>query len=226
MEMIVLAGGMGTRLKSAVKEVPKPMADINGEPFLEYLLRYLAQFKIGKIILSVGYKYEIIQNYFKNDRYGIEIVYAVERTPLGTGGAIKASLQYVEKENAVVLNGDTFFKVNINEIYERHLSNRCDVTLALKPMKNFDRYGAVVVKNNRVVSFEEKAAKDQGYINGGIYVLRRSLLDKVSEKDSFSFENDYLQKNVNELNICPYISDNYFIDIGIPTDYHRARLEL
>ena len=115
MQAIVLAGGLGTRLRSVIQDVPKPMAPINGKPFLAFVLEYLKEQGITEVILSVSYKYELIQEYFKDELQGLKIIYNVEKELLGTGGAIKDSLKFI-KDEAYVLNGDTFFEDYYNKI--------------------------------------------------------------------------------------------------------------
>lgn len=220
MEAIVLAGGFGTRLQTVVKDVPKPMADINGKPFLEYILTYLANNGVTKTILSVGYKKEIIENYFGNSYKVMDIVYSKEDEPLGTGGAIKKALTFCKSENILVVNGDTFFEVNLQAQIQEHKKTSADVTLALKKMHNFDRYGKVIVEKNRVVNFTEKEFSASGLISGGVYIVRKNLFDNNEEK--FSFEQDFLEKKLSELVFSAYLDKGYFVDIGIPQDYKKA----
>lgn len=220
MEVIVLAGGFGTRLQSVVKDVPKPMADINGKPFLEYILEYLLNYGITKTILSVGYKKEIIENYFGNSYKAIDIVYSKEDEPLGTGGAIKKALTFCKSENVLVLNGDTFFEINLQTLIQEHKKADADVTISLKKMYNFDRYGKVILEKNRVISFAEKEFSSSGLINGGVYIIRKDIFDIYEKK--FSFEQEFLEKKLSMLSICAYIDKGYFIDIGIPKDYEKA----
>lgn len=224
MEAIVLAGGFGTRLQSVVKDVPKPMADINGKHFLEYILEYLLNNDITKTILSTGYKKEIIENYFGDGYKAMEIIYSKEDEPLGTGGAIKKALTFCKSENVLVLNGDTFFEVNLQALRQEHQTTDANVTLALKKMYNFDRYGKVILEKNRVVNFAEKEFSASGLISGGIYIIRKDIFDNTEEK--FSFEQDFLEKKLSELSICAYIDKGYFVDIGIPQDYQKAIYDL
>ena len=139
--VIILAGGFGTRLSAVVKDLPKPMANINGKPFLHYIFQSLQRQNIENVILSVGYKHEIIQDYFQDNYLGIAIKYAIETEPLGTGGAIKHAFSFVD-DDAFVLNGDTFFDVDLSKLR----NDKSDLSIALKPMKNFDRYGTVELK--------------------------------------------------------------------------------
>ncbi|EAL7229894.1 D-glycero-D-manno-heptose 1-phosphate guanosyltransferase, partial [Campylobacter coli] len=214
MQAIVLAGGLGTRLRSVVQDLPKPMAPINGKPFLAFVLEYLKKQGITEIILSVSYKYELIQEYFKDEFEGMKIRYNVEKELLGTGGAIKDALKLVKNE-VYVVNGDTFFDIDLKKL----VLNGSKICIALKQMQNFDRYGTVNVDEQGIVtSFEEKVFKKQGLINGGIYLLKKDIFDEFSLEKKFSFE-EFLQENYKLLKIQTQIFDDYFIDIGIPEDY-------
>lgn len=214
MQAIVLAGGLGTRLRSVVQDLPKPMAPINGKPFLAFVLEYLKKQGITEIILSVSYKYELIQEYFKDKFHGMKIHYNIEKELLGTGGAIKDALKLVKNE-AYVVNGDTFFDIDLKKL----VLNSSKICIALKQMQNFDRYGTVNVDEQGIVtSFEEKVFKKQGLINGGIYLLKKDIFDEFSLEKKFSFE-EFLQENYKLLKIQTQIFDDYFIDIGIPEDY-------
>ncbi|ECK3894139.1 D-glycero-D-manno-heptose 1-phosphate guanosyltransferase, partial [Campylobacter coli] len=217
MQAIVLAGGLGTRLRSVVQDLPKPMAPINGEPFLAFVLEHLKKQGITEVILSVSYKYELIQEYFKDEFHGMRIRYNIEKELLGTGGAIKDALKLIKNE-VYVLNGDTFFDIDLKKLV---LSNSNKICIALKQIQNFDRYGTVNIdKQGLVTSFEEKVFKKQGLINGGIYLLKKDIFDKFDLEKKFSFE-EFLQENYKSLKIQTQIFDDYFIDIGIPKDYRR-----
>lgn len=226
MEAIILAGGLGTRLKEVVSDVPKPMAKVNGHPFLYYQFNYLLKQGITKVILSTGYKHEVIENYFGDFFNGIPIEYSIEETPLGTGGAIRKALDKVHGDYVFILNGDTFFEVSLSDMLKHHISFNADVTLSLKPMKEFERYGSVITNGTRVTGFEEKVFKEKGNINGGVYILGSATLQEFEISENFSFETDFLSQNIGSLNIQAYISDGYFIDIGIPDDYFKAQEEL
>ncbi len=224
MEVIILAGGFGTRLQSVVKDVPKPMAEINGKPFLEYLLEYLSQYSITKIILSVGYKQDVIKEYFQNSYKHISLGYSCEDEPLGTGGAIKQALKLIapETKNVLVLNGDTFFQIDLQKLKKINDTLSADITISLKEMIDFDRYGAIKIESNLVKKFEEKKFYKKAYINAGVYMIKKNIFDTLSET-KFSFE-EFLEKNLALLKVCSYISNkSYFIDIGIPEDYEKAK---
>jgi D-glycero-alpha-D-manno-heptose 1-phosphate guanylyltransferase len=220
MEAIVLAGGFGTRLQKVVNNVPKPMAPINDKPFLFYLLKFLQKNSIDRVILSVGYKWEIIKEYFGEKFDNIDLIYSMENEPLGTGGAIKKALSYLENDQSYVLNGDTFFNISLNEL---RLNKNSKIILALKKMQNFDRYGNVKIDDNgSIIAFEEKKFTENGNINGGIYFLRKNIFDEFDLPKKFSFE-EFLEENYKKLNAKGKIFNNYFIDIGIPKDYEKAK---
>lgn len=229
MEFIILAGGLGTRLRSIIGgDIPKPMVNIGEKPFLWYVLRKIIQFKPEKIIMSVGYRWEVIKNYFGDSFEGVKLLYSVESKPLGTGGGILLSMKFTEEKDVFVINGDTFFDVNYSEIYDFHIKHNADITIVLKPMKNFSRYGNVLLNGHKIVKFEEKVFKNEGLINGGVYMINKKSflrLAKDFKNRAFSFEKDFLEKFVNELNILGFVSDSYFIDIGIPEDYEKAKRE-
>ncbi|HEG3340441.1 D-glycero-D-manno-heptose 1-phosphate guanosyltransferase [Campylobacter jejuni] len=216
MQAIVLCGGLGTRLKSVIKDIPKPMAPINDKPFLEFIFEYLKRQGIKEVILAVSYKYEVIQEYFKDEFLDIKIKYSIEKEPLGTGGAIKEALEFIKNET-YVLNGDTFFDINLTKLK----LNGSRICLSLKQMNDFDRYGTVNIdKQGLVISFKEKVFKKQGLINGGIYLLNKDIFKDFILQEKFSFE-EFLQENYKNLKARAEIFDNYFIDIGIPSDYER-----
>ncbi|MFV0468771.1 MAG: nucleotidyltransferase family protein [Dysgonomonas sp.] len=223
-ECILLAGGFGTRLQSVVKDVPKCMADVGGKPFLYYMMSYLEREEFTHVILSLGYKSDIVVEWLSQNVFGFEVSYVVENEPLGTGGAIKYAMQTKAKSDSVfVMNGDTMFMVETESLIDFHQSSDADITLALKPMINFDRYGIVTLNSDgRIEGFNEKRFCERGLINGGVYLLNRRIFDKSSVPKSFSFEKDILEKGINDLKICGLVQDTYFIDIGIPDDYVKA----
>lgn len=222
-EAIILAGGLGTRLKSVVKEIPKPMAPVNQLPFLTYLLHYLQQSGVERVVLSVGYKYEVIQEYFGHQYKNIELVYAVEKEPLGTGGGIKLALSKAQSEHVFLLNGDTFFEVDLHALSRQFLASNASLYLSLKEMTNFDRYGVVKFHCSKITGFKDKKYCEHGWINGGVYALKTNLLETVSLPEKFSFEVDFMEKYVQDLRFEAFLSQSYFIDIGIPTDYEKAQ---
>jgi D-glycero-alpha-D-manno-heptose 1-phosphate guanylyltransferase len=222
MEAIILAGGLGTRLRKVVGDVPKPMAPVNGKPFLYYLLSWLKQYPVEKIILSVGYKSETVLKYFGNSFLNIPVEYVVEEKPLGTGGAVKYALKRAEAENILILNGDTYFPVDLNRFFAFHSDNSHKFSMALKRMKNFSRYGSVDCTGNTIIRFNEKKFCHDGLINGGIYLVTRQFIASKRLPEAFSLEKDLLEKEAGSSLIKGLIFDELFIDIGLPEDYERA----
>ncbi len=220
MEAVVLAGGLGTRLRSVVKDLPKCMAPIDGEPFLSYVLEWLGRYDISRVILSVGYLKDDIVNWVSSRSFPYEVDYAVEEEPLGTGGAIRLALSMCRGRKVVVVNGDTFFPADLNAMpFDGPL------TVALKPMKDFDRYGAVDLgADGTITAFHEKAHVDEGLINGGVYAVNG--LDLSSFPEKFSFEKEVLEPMCAGGEVRGWISDRFFLDIGIPDDYALAQTRL
>jgi len=226
MEAIVLAGGFGKRLQSKVQNIPKPMAPINNRPFLDYLLDYLIKNKVKRVILSIYYQYQIIKNYYDYCYRNIDILHSIDTEELGTGGAIKDALLMADDDNVFIINGDTYFDVSLSSLIKEHVANDNDITLSIKPMKNFDRYGIVETDSNGQVLFlKEKQYRDYGKIDGGIYLVKRNIFKSIENQNQFSF-NDFIMRNLNNLRVGSLMCDEIFIDIGTPEDYDRAHLIL
>lgn len=220
MQAIVLAGGFGTRLRSVVADVPKPMAPIHGKPFLAYLLDYLKSQGVTDIVLSVHYLREQIQEYFKTSYAGMTIRYAIEETPLGTGGAIACSLPLIDATRPVfVLNGDTFLKMDYQAMYAKHHGL---LTMALREITDCSRYGVVLTEQDHVTAFKEQGGAHPGLINAGVYLLDARLAALFPSVTAFSFERDFLFPRIAELKPQAFAVNDYFIDIGVPEDYARV----
>ena len=230
MDVIVLAGGLGTRLRSVVSEVPKCMAPVAERPFLYYILDYLRSYNVERVILSVGYLREKIYEWIDECRstFPFEILYAVEETPLGTGGGIRLALNECKAEQVAILNGDTFFNVPLDEFATQHVESGALLSVALKPMENFSRYGNVELnEDGTIAAFKEKSFCERGFINGGVYMASRAALcEKLAAKPAkFSFETEVLQELAGSDLMYGFKYFGYFIDIGIPEDYSRADRE-
>lgn len=227
-EAVILAGGFGTRLQSVVSDVPKPMAPINKIPFLNYVFDYLKYYQIEHVVLSTGYLAEKLVEYYKDKFNGIKISYAKEETPLGTGGGIRLAMAQCKTKNVLVLNGDSFFDVDLNLHYHNHILKQADCTLALRKVDNAARYGTIQLGTANIIeAFKEKddVAKD-GLINGGVYILNKEVyLNKTEENFVFSIEKDFYEKRIKELNIFGFEFNGYFIDIGLPEDYSKAQTD-
>lgn len=226
-EAIILAGGLGTRLKSALPDLPKCMAPVDGRPFLFYVINYLRSQGIEKFIFSLGFKHQVIEAYLNAEFATLNFECLIEKEPLGTGGAILASCYKASEQTVLVVNGDTIFKIDIVKAFIAHSKHRSYCTLVLKPMENFDRYGVVELnEDDSIMNFKEKQFYKNGLINGGAYILNTEQFLAEELPSKFSFEKDYLEKFFETGKIYGSVQDEYFIDIGIPEDYLRVQHEV
>lgn len=225
MEVMILAGGLGTRLRSVVSDIPKCMAPVAGKPFLWYLLEYLRRFDVSAVILSVGYLREAIESWIAEhaQEYPFEFRFAVETEPLGTGGAIKLAASQVRGSEVVIINGDTYFDVDLNALEASRRSTGASITIALKKMYDFDRYGSVeIAPDGTIVAFREKVHRSEGLINGGVSILDLSSDLLAGTPEKFSFEKEVMEPQCRLGKLYGLEQKGYFIDIGIPEDYARA----
>ena len=221
-EAIILAGGLGTRLGNIVKDLPKPMALINGRPFLEYLINNLIQQGIDHFILSVGHKHEAIIDHFGNIFNHARITYVIEHEALGTGGAVKYASQYAKGDNFWIFNGDTYVDIDLKDFVTKVANT--ELALSLIAMTDFDRFGIVQTDETKITAFKEKEFTKKGFINAGIYLISRAFIDNhFPDQKIFSFEKDVLEKKISEVDVGFYKTSSQFIDIGIPEDYFRAQ---
>ena len=212
MEAIILAGGLGTRLQGVIGAYPKCMAPVNGKPFLHYIMQYLGRQGCNRVVLSLGYKHGVIEEWLGQEVFDFPYEVVIEAEPLGTGGGIQLALKATKEDDVVVLNGDTFFDVVLSELLAVHKRSGAETTLALKEMQQFDRYGIVNTNQEGIItSFEEKRYQETGLINGGAYVINKpSFLDKKLPL-KFSFEKDYLEAYISGGKLHGYESNGYFI---------------
>ena len=226
-EAIILAGGLGTRLMDALPDVTKSLAPVNGRPFIEYQLEYLDRWGFDKVILSVGHLHEQIIRHLGNSYKSLKIEYAIEEEPLGTGGALLKALRYVESYLTFVFNGDTYFDVNMQRLYDFRQIKEADLCMTIRFESDTARYGSIEFdSNNRVVKFHETGkGPEEGYINGGIYLLRKDYLLNFGLPEKFSLEKDFFQKYYLTEEFYAMRCFSYFRDIGIPEDYKKAQDE-
>ena len=225
MKAIILAGGLGTRLRNTVKNLPKPMAPINGRPFLEYQMDYWIEQGVSQFVLSVGYLNKTIFDHFGANYKGISIDYCIEDKPLGTGGGMLSAAKNMD-EIFLVLNGDTFIEVELEKLYNFHISNNSMWTLSLFKAEMNERYmGMEVDQNGRIISLKSREKSLNCYFNGGAYLIDPSILSKIDffENSKVSLENELLPDLLSsDTKIYGLECTGRFIDIGIPQDYFRA----
>ena len=227
MEAIILAGGFGTRLQGVINKVPKAMAPINEIPFLEIVLKNLSKEGFKKVIISTFFKGEIISNYFGNEFQKIKLIYTNEKTPLGTGGALKYALNFVSKDidHVFILNGDTFADIDFRLLENRWLNTNKPIIVGVK-VESCKRFGQLVIENERVVGFNEKKQLDSGIINAGCYLFQKEILSEWEYDVNFSLEKDFLINNLIKKTFLCHLHEGIFIDIGIPNDYENAKILL
>lgn len=224
MQAILLAGGLGTRLRSVVSDRPKPMALIEGRPFMEYVTRELVRSKIQDIIFAVGYKGSMVEEHFGDGgRFGFHASYAYEETLLGTAGAIKNAGGFITEDRFFVLNADTFYQIDYTRLKRIQDAQNLDMALVLREVPDVSRYGQAILDEEGILTaFNEKTEEARkGTINGGIYLMKRELLAAIPE-GKVSLENDMIPRWLEEgRRLGGFVNDGYFIDIGIPEAYYQ-----
>lgn len=224
MQAVLLAGGLGTRLKSVVNDRPKPMADVCGRPFAEYLILELKKNGIKDIIFAIGYKGEMIREYFKNgEQLGVHIEYSYEKEQLGTAGAIKNAGKYINEDKFFVLNADTLYQAVYSDVIELYNKENVDMALVLRKVPDVSRYGSIKMEDCIITGFNEKVSTHTpGLINGGIYLMKNNVLDLIPEGQKISLENEIIPGMLlDKKKIGAVVNEGYFIDIGVPDDYFK-----
>lgn len=228
MQAILLAGGLGTRLRAVVSDRPKPMALIGDKPFMEYVVHELSLHGITNIIFAVGYKGSMVEEYFKDGSgFGVSVSYAYEEELLGTAGAIKNAGQYVTDDQFFVLNADTFYQMDYGRLVKVMEEGSLDMALVLREVPDISRYGAAVLENGRLTGFNEKSEeKRPGTINGGVYLMKRELLSRIPA-GKVSLEQEMIPEWMKAgAALGGIVNDGYFIDIGVPEDYYKFQSDV
>lgn len=223
----VLTGGLGLRLRSVVGAHPKTLALVKGRPFLAYVIDQLVSQGVDDLTLCTGYgSAEVRAAIGEGSVWGISIAYSEEERPLGTGGALRAAFRRRGEtaKTALLVNGDSYFAVDLAEMISVHAAMQADLTLALHWSEEAERFGTVAVEGGRVIQFGEKSSKGPGLVNGGIYVIRPSIVDRLPAADPASIERDLIPLLVDDsaVVVAGVRSSGYFVDIGIPSDYARV----
>ncbi len=221
-----MAGGLGTRLRSVLGNVPKPLAPVRGRPFLEHLLMYWKKQGIRDFTLSVGYLADQIKNHFRDDYAGCTVKYAVEPQPLGTGGALRLALSGAAhcKSHILVINGDTWYEVSLKDLSDFHSAREATISIALRQVPNSDRYAGVDLDSNGWIRRFGVTSTGSCLINGGCYMVDREKMQNelAGFPSKFSFESDYLPLAAEGRRAAGIIQNKTFLDIGVPTDYYTA----
>lgn len=224
-EAIVLVGGLGTRLRAMISDVPKPLAPVAGRPFLAWVLDRLAAAGMRRVVLATGHMADQVQRLATDRWRGMDVEYSHEEHPLGTGGALRQAARRVQGDGVHLLNGDTYllYSPQALEAATRRLDAWMGVALAR--VSDLGRYGAVELGGGRVVAFHEKGGTGPGEINAGCYFLTARALDALPERASFSLEADVLPQYASSGRIAAFAQTADFIDIGVPEDYQRAQIQ-
>lgn len=220
---VILAGGLGTRLRSVISKKPKVIAEVNNRPFIIYLLKQLDNLGLNKVVISTGYMSEVVKKEIGNNYNKMNIIYSEEKKPLGTGGAIRLALPLIETQFVLVMNGDSYLDINLNKFIEWTNHIKPDAAICLAKMKDTKRFGRVVLKDDyRIKSFVEKSSNDiPGYINAGIYILDKELISTMVPDEFCSIERDLFPNWINK-NSYGYVCNNKFLDIGTPESFRQA----
>lgn len=222
-EAIVLVGGLGTRLRGVVADVPKPLAPVAGRPFLAWVLDQLVEGGIRRVVLATGYLATQVQQAIGRDWRGMAVDYSVELGALGTGGAVRQACTLLHGNRVHVLNGDTFLRYCPSALAEAVDTAGARIGIALAQVPDVARYGAVAFVDGHVTGFHEKGQAGPGHINAGCYFLTAEAIAALPTDESYSFETRVLAPAAAEGHVCGYASTSGFVDIGVPEDYRRAQ---
>lgn len=224
-DVVILSGGFGLRLRGMIGEVPKPMAPIAGRPFLELLLRQLKRHGFRRVVLSVGYKEEVIREHFGEEAFGLELVYSIESSPLGTGGALREVAHIVGTESVLVMNGDSYTDADLSRLVQEHARNDADVTVVVIPETRSDAGSVVLDRVGKVKAFAEKRhVPESRYLSAGIYMLNKNLIADIPEGSKISLEEQlFPQWLADGRSIEGFVYEGACLDIGTPERFLKAQ---
>jgi NDP-sugar pyrophosphorylase family protein len=225
-QAVILVGGRGTRLGGITDTVPKPMLTVGGRPFLDYQLWFLRESGVTEVVMCVGYLSEVVQaRYGVAPPFGLRILFSHESSPAGTGGALVLARSYLD-ETFFVLNGDTILDLELGALAVGVTEDSAMLgVLSLRHVPDAGRYGQVAMEGRCISGFAEKSAVGPGLISGGVYCLKRSVLDLLPSPPC-SLEKDLFPRLAGERRLSGILCDGYFIDIGLPETLARADKEL
>ena len=222
-DVLILCGGLGKRLRSIVSDRPKPMAEINGRPFLDILMDYVSGYGFRRFVLCAGYKSEYIDAYYTTKNGTEKLLISKEEKPLNTAGAVKQAESYIQSENFMVMNGDSICRFDLEDFLRFHIESKAQATIALVEPQKEDDYGVAMMDgDNRITEFQEKGkTKDNGYISTGIYLFQKELLSHMPENSEYSIEYDLLPNLIGR-ELYGYVAKSKLIDIGTPERFRSA----
>ncbi len=219
---VILAGGLGTRLRSSVSDRPKVLADLKGQPFLSFLLNQVSLAGIRHVVLCTGYMADMIREFFGDIYKNLHLSYSKETEPLGTGGALRLAYPYLKSDPVLVMNGDSFIDVDLISYMNWFHRTKCKAALVLAHVADTGRYGKVALEaDNQITAFEEKGGCGHGWINSGVYLIRKEIIGKIPTGKTFSLEQELFPEFVCK-GLYGYPVQGSFIDIGTPASYAQA----
>ncbi len=223
-DVVVLCGGLGSRIAEVVNDRPKPMAEINHQPFLDILIRYFASFGFRRFVLCTGHMSEVIADYYSPKAGPLEFIISREHTPLGTAGSVKNAQRFIQSDPFLVANGDSFCPVDLSEFYNFDSSRQALLSMAVVESEDTTGSGRVTLDSlQRIISFEEKEQKQgTGYINAGIYFFHKQVFSFIPANTKYSLEYDLFPRLTYQGSYA-FVSQEELIDIGTPQEYERAK---
>ncbi|MCA9406330.1 MAG: nucleotidyltransferase family protein [Candidatus Omnitrophica bacterium] len=223
-DIVILSGGLGTRLKEEIGDEQKVMAEINGRPFLDFHINWLKNQGAERIILCTGYKAGFVEDYYRKNDFGIVIDFSREEQPLGTGGAIVNAAEIINSDPFIVLNGDSFCPVNLYALLKYHKDKKAVASVVVTSGMKGQDYGQLIInEDEKVAEFAEKTAqKEGGYVNAGVYCFSHKIFDAIGTKGKSSLENDWFPKLIDQP-FYAFTLNSKFFDIGTPERYKQAQ---
>ena len=227
-DVLILCGGLGKRLRGVVNDKPKPLADINSRPFLDILIDYVASYGFRRFILCIGYMGDVIKQHYQTRESSLTILFSEEREPLGTGGAIKNAEPLIQSNPFLAMNGDSFCPVDLCAFLDFHTSKGALFSIALVRARETQDYGVIALgESQRIVSFDEKKVwtgpyPSPSFINAGIYLFESHILSLIPSHKNFSLEYDLFPKVIDR-EFYGYVTSETLIDIGTPERYEKAK---
>ncbi|MBF0473098.1 MAG: NTP transferase domain-containing protein [Nitrospirae bacterium] len=223
-DIVILCGGIGSRLQAVVSDRPKPMAQMGDRSFLDILIIHAASYGYKRFILCTGYKQGFIRDYYQDKFRDLEIIISEESSPLGTAGAVKNAQSFIKSDVFFAMNGDSFCQLDYNDFMSFHKNKNAFISIALVLKENISEYGRVLIdESSRIISFSEKInLEDIGLINGGVYIFNQRVFDHIPQMIQYSIEYDLFPKILDKV-IYGYEKTGKFIDIGTPERYTQAK---
>ncbi len=223
-DVLILSGGQGTRLREIVNDRPKMMAEINERPFLDILINYISKYGFRRFILCVGYMANSIEKYYnKKEIINAEILFSKEGKPLGTGGAIKNAEKFIQSDSFLVVNGDSFCPINFLDFFNFYNKKSALTSMVVVEGKDNKDTGSVILDDSqKIIQFQEKENNKKAFVNAGIYFFKKEILSLIPPQINYSLEYSLFPKLIGQ-EFYAYVVQKKLIDIGTPERYLKAK---